>query len=880
MALLLVERGVDKDRKVELKQDRVIRLGRSQDCDLVLKDPMISRQHFEVEGRDGNFYIRDQGSTNGTFLNGERLEKETRLEIGDRIEAGDTLLSFIPHERWRRQDTVTGRNIAGYLILERIGRGGMGTVYKALQLSLDRTVALKILSKNLCKDRNFIEMFVREARSAGQLNHPNIVHVYDVGKWEGVYYLSMEYMVGGSLADLVRRQGRVRVANAIPMMTDAAHGLEYAERRGIVHRDIKPDNLMLSEEGVVKIGDLGIARQIPARGSVKDQALYGSPLYMSPEQARCAEVDHRADIYSLGVTFYQILSGRTPFSGSTVKEIIIKQVKEEPPPLKEVAPDVPDSVCEVVHRMLKKNPAERYQNAGEVIKALETIKKSVRAVRRAFGPQVPKKRLFMLVGVLGAVVVACLVAALAWISWREAAREAHDRLRKGYGEALKRIEAAAAAPVSGRTERERHRARLKALAAAIEMVGRAAGEYEAVEGATARLREVEASLREGIDAERKRYAEAAQRALKAAEEFYDGHVTATRHGPMLVKVLEEAGRLFAGVVSNYGDTEEANLARTRLSEVRDRCDRFQVESESAEREAKLVENAVARLAAQNKYRQAKERIDAYPARLRVWPAWRALEALRKRVLQGERGYFMARRAEIERMIEEKRFPEAERAIRLLGEETSDESAQTGLNELKAALAAARDRLREEQKQRLLREDANVFAGAWSKARDMSAQFDFDGAAHTMKMARIRLKSDDYRRLADTAMVLVKRAEALQETLVRQIAGGGLSRVVRLKFGVIEARVRGADASELHLEYDEGELHAELDRRWRDLSVAQLRKLYGAMRMGAHEEMGLAAFLVIRGLGGEAETHWSRALELDGTMKDEVDRCREFMKWLK
>ncbi len=374
MAKIYVERGPLRGQEVHLEEGRVYVFGRDPKCVLSFPDQLTSRQHFTMRASKGRYYLRDLNSSNGTYVNGEPVRRTVELKLGDQIEAGETLLSLLSDDERRTEGGLIGQVIAGYEVLERVGRGGMGTVYRARQLSLDRIVAFKVLSPSLAWDEEFIERFMDEARASARLVHPNIVRALDVGKAEGIYYFVMEYMPGGSVEDQIEREGRIAPDRAVGILIDVARGLFYAEEQGVVHRDIKPENLMFDEEGTVKIVDLGIAGQVRGRrGFEQTEGVFGSPHYIAPEQAAGERIDHRADIYGLGASAYRMLSGRTLFTGASQAEIMAKHVNEEPEPLWKVAPWVPRRLCEIVMRMVAKDPDERYQSAREVIAALEEL---------------------------------------------------------------------------------------------------------------------------------------------------------------------------------------------------------------------------------------------------------------------------------------------------------------------------------------------------------------------------------------------------------------------------------------------------------------------------------------------------------------------------
>lgn len=397
MPKLIIEKGVNKDQEITV--GRTVFAGRDTSAHILLAEPMISRLHFKIEHRQEGYFLVDLGSLNGTFVNRARV-KERLLKPGDMIQVGDTIFSFVSDDPSSQQKSLVGKIIGGCAVMERVGRGGMGTVYKALQISLNRTVALKILAPEMLRDKTFVDMFLREARAAAQLNHHNIVQVYDVGlSSENIYYFSMEFMPGGSIQELMMKKPRLPLPQAIKMMIDAASGLAFAEKKGIVHRDIKPDNLMLNEDDTVKIGDLGLATFMEATDTKTaglahekssettdttdkkhQNTLMGTPHYLSPEQAQDKSVDHRSDIYSLGASFYRIISGVTPYIAPSVKELITKKLREDPKPLKELLPSVPDLAVQIISRMMQRKRNERYSSANELLKDLRLLQNGLELV--------------------------------------------------------------------------------------------------------------------------------------------------------------------------------------------------------------------------------------------------------------------------------------------------------------------------------------------------------------------------------------------------------------------------------------------------------------------------------------------------------------------
>lgn len=373
MAFLIIEKGERKGETITLRKGCSILFGRDKTADLRVNDPLISRAHFRCKEHNGSFYVKDLKSSNGTYVNDVPIDA-MKLKDGDRIQAGETCMTFLAGDS-KEMEELVGKTIGGYRILERIGRGGMGTVYRAMQLSLNREVALKVLSPGLVKDTTFISLFKKEAQAAGQLNHPNIVQVYDVGQEGDLYFYSMEFIAEGSVQNLIKNEKRLPVEEALRVIVDAARGLDYAERKGIVHRDIKPDNLMIHEDGVIKISDLGLAKRTHDEGAAKEEGVFGTPHFISPEQAMGKKVDTRSDIYSLGATFYRILTGRTPFQGTKIQEIIAKQIREDPLPVRVLNSEVPEDMTRVIDRMMRKNPDERYPHVQDLLADLQEVQK-------------------------------------------------------------------------------------------------------------------------------------------------------------------------------------------------------------------------------------------------------------------------------------------------------------------------------------------------------------------------------------------------------------------------------------------------------------------------------------------------------------------------
>ena len=273
--------------------------------------------------------------------------------------------------------------INGFDILEKLGEGGMASVWKARQVSLDRTVAIKVLSDRLALAPEDIRRFQEEAQAAAKLKHPGIVQVHDASAEDGLYYFIMEYVAGYTVGDWVRRKGVLSEQDALLVAECVADALSYAwDRAGIIHCDIKPDNLIIDEDGTVKVADLGLARTIRAMGTdAKAPAeIMGTPAYISPEQAQGdPHLDFRADIYSLGAMLYHLVTGKMMFEGCSEDEILDKQISDTVPDPLEVNPSLSKAVCWLIERMTAKKPAQREDS-------WDAVRQDILGVRRGLLP--------------------------------------------------------------------------------------------------------------------------------------------------------------------------------------------------------------------------------------------------------------------------------------------------------------------------------------------------------------------------------------------------------------------------------------------------------------------------------------------------------------
>jgi serine/threonine-protein kinase len=278
-------------------------------------------------------------------------------------------------ERLRRDErSREPARFGGYEILGKLGDGGLGTVYRARQISMGRIVALKVLHRKWMKDEEFKKRFLLEARLAGRMSHQNLIQVYDVGREKDQYYFSMEYVNGETAEDIVEREGPLEVDKALDIAIQVLRAVTYIWRYRIVHRDIKPGNIMLTRGGVAKLADFGFVKSKFDPILSTEGEVLGTPDYISPEQAMGeTDIDFRSDIYSLGASIYHMVTGRPPFGGST-SEVMEKHVKEEPPDPQKYAPEAPEPVIHLIQRMMAKDPDERYSSTQELFEDIELVR--------------------------------------------------------------------------------------------------------------------------------------------------------------------------------------------------------------------------------------------------------------------------------------------------------------------------------------------------------------------------------------------------------------------------------------------------------------------------------------------------------------------------
>ena len=271
---------------------------------------------------------------------------------------------------------LSGRRLGDFHLLRRLGRGAMAEVYLAEQERLKRRVAVKILKPELAGDRTYLQRFEIEAQAAASLIHANIVQIYEVGCIDHLHYIAQEYVQGQNLLDYITRHGPPDLPHALSIMRQVASALAKAAEQGVVHRDVKPENIKLTAGGEVKVADFGLAR-LTGPGVANDLTqigiTLGTPLYMSPEQVEGKPLDPRSDIYSFGVTCYHMLAGAPPFSGDTALVVAVQHLKKSPQPLETLRPDLPPALCRIVHQMLAKDPSRRFATPRDLLRELRRV---------------------------------------------------------------------------------------------------------------------------------------------------------------------------------------------------------------------------------------------------------------------------------------------------------------------------------------------------------------------------------------------------------------------------------------------------------------------------------------------------------------------------
>ena len=416
---LRIVRGSRVGEQLSLDDGQSIILGRGTDASYRINDPSISRRHSQIANQPPHgLLIADLGSSNGTYVNGQRLGPGwAQLNPGDQVILGQNEVRVIGalnqpmpggqqyvcsncqrpitppeiQQNQYRMDT-NGRIVCatclqqfdfdpnlidGFRIEKKLGQGAFGSVFKAVELSSNRIVALKTIRPQLVSSEKDVQRFMREAETGQKLVHTNITQIFSAGECRGNYFIAMEYVEGREVSHLIKEYGRLDVGYSMRVIIQIANALQHAFQRKIVHRDIKPDNIMVSHQGVAKLVDFGLAKTFTEAGQSGLTAPgegMGTLAYMPPEQLDNAlNADQRSDIYSLGATLYHMLSGQRPFEEKTTRSFIKKILNHMPESIRRLNPAVPPELEDILNRALSKKPEDRYQQPAEMERELTEL---------------------------------------------------------------------------------------------------------------------------------------------------------------------------------------------------------------------------------------------------------------------------------------------------------------------------------------------------------------------------------------------------------------------------------------------------------------------------------------------------------------------------
>lgn len=358
MPHLIMHRG-GHTQQFEVKTELTI--GRSSENTIRIPTAKASRRHCRIVASDGGCILEDLGSSNGTRHNGSPVTGKVTLQNKDTIEIGGLVLTFLDAD----DDPLVGTRLGKYHILEPLGKGGMGAVYRARQIPINRDVALKVLNPALVSRKGFVESFQREARLAASLQHPNIIGIHDYGSEGDWYYFSMEFVDGENLLDRMARQGPLIPDEIVAFGTQVCEALDHAHGKHILHQDVKPHNIMVDKESVVKVADLGLANVMQYSAEADEERVsMGTPQYVAPEVIRRRAPDARTDLYSLSATLYHLITGTIPFDAKTLKDMLQCHIKDPVPDPRDVIPQIPAPLADLIMRGLSKDPARRPESAA------------------------------------------------------------------------------------------------------------------------------------------------------------------------------------------------------------------------------------------------------------------------------------------------------------------------------------------------------------------------------------------------------------------------------------------------------------------------------------------------------------------------------------
>ncbi len=846
MPSIYVESGVEEGACYGFPPgDVVFIVGRAPNSGIVITDPLVSRQHCRIERINGRYRVVDLGSHNGVSLNDDKLpSKSTReMSFGDVVRIGESELA-LREEAPDDEGELAGRRLGGYQLVKRIGSGGMGEVYRAVQVALGRPVAIKILSPELTEDSTFIDRFMTEARAAGKLNHPNVAQVHEVGEVDGIYFYSMEYLNGGSVQDRVRGGGKLPVDEAVKMVLGAARALDYAEKHGVIHCDIKPDNLMLNDDGEVLITDLGIARTVKSMAEKVNQegGVLGSPHYMAPEQARGEPIDHRVDLYSLGATFYRMISGRTPFTGKTAREIMEKQVYEEPPGLRSLDPDIPQSVCRVIARMMKKKPDKRYATARELIVDIERLREELapeekkESISRRQSQLTRRARRKSGAGVFVVLAVVVLVFAAAGIFMAMSGGDGPSEFD------LKRTEQRAQ-DAEGRGE----------LRHALDLYRKLQGMAPQGSAFATRAAGAVTRLKKSI----------AERRAKASVES-DWNALQGK------KARAKTARDFKRLAADYDSFAAKHAQSSHTVNARQHAKQYRARyAGAAESEVREFEKQAVKLAAECKFGRLNEEWDRLAAEFAGTPAGKLAEKRGAEVWPQAGKEFAAARAAAEKALKELRFDEVAKPFERF--EKSDNAGQvtkakTAIEEFKQRIAAERERLKREAE---LRKKLAVCDAVRDAALKLAMDYEYPQARAMFVDAQLAYRKAGFAKQIEEVRALAARYRAEPKLFDRLYdyarAGKLASALTKLADG---KRASVISVGPGGLVYKRG-MSKRGSVAWKELPAKSVYGLLRRPKLKPDERVVLARFALDRKLFAEAKSQLERVLAAEPKRKKEL-----------
>ncbi len=402
---LVIQNGPDAGREVEVDPSSPVSFGRGRDASVTLNDPRVSKVHCQVSFDGQGFAVADQGSSNGTWVNGERVTTSP-LRPGDLLQIGTTDIQVRgplvpttePVPPLPAGDGLLGKTLGGYKILERLSEGTRGVVYRAEHAMMKRPGAVKVLSQGFTSDKKAVTRFLREARAGAALNHPNLVQVLDAGEEQGHHFIVMELVDGEPLQSIVDREGPLLLQRALHLTMQIAAALDFAHAQGLVHRDIRPGNVLVTHDGVAKVIDLGTALSLQTGGGMSLITTSGLPMveanYVAPEILFGEkDVDKRADLYSLGVTLYHMLTRKLPYAAGNAREFFesVKAERYLTPRTHNQA--IPEEICQIIVKLMALDRDERYPDAPSFLRDVlgfygrnwgtETVPPTVSAIKGA-----------------------------------------------------------------------------------------------------------------------------------------------------------------------------------------------------------------------------------------------------------------------------------------------------------------------------------------------------------------------------------------------------------------------------------------------------------------------------------------------------------------